>query len=146
MGRHGQKTGAGYYKYDANRKRMVDPEIEALIRSEAEALQIKQRHIPADEIVERCLLRLANEGAKILEEGIALRASDCDTMYLNGYGFPAWRGGPMWQVDNVFGMKKAAERIKAYEAKYGARWKIAPLIEKLAAEGGTFAALDAKKK
>ena len=146
MGRHGQKTGAGYYKYDDKRKRMVDPEIEALIRAEAEALQIKQRTIPADEIVERCLLRLANEGAKILEEGIALRASDCDTMYLNGYGFPAWRGGPMWQVDNVIGMKKAAERIKAYEAKYGARWKIAPLIEKLAAEGGTFAALDAKKK
>lgn len=146
MGRHGQKTGAGYYKYDANRKRIVDPEIEALIKAEAEALQIKQRHIPADEIVERSLLRLANEGAKILQEGIALRASDIDTMYLNGYGFPAWRGGPMWQVDNVIGMQKAAERIKAYEAKYGARWKIAPLIEKLAAEGGTFAGLDAKKK
>src|SRR5262245_30240636 len=88
MGRHGQKTGAGYYKYDDKRKRMVDPEIEALIRAEAEALQIKQRHIPAEEIVERCLLRLANEGAKIVEEGIALRASDCDVMYLNGYGFP----------------------------------------------------------
>ena len=100
MGRHGQKTGAGYYKYDADRKRQVDPEIEALIRAEAEALQIKQRPIPAEEIVERCLLRLANEGAKILEEGIALSASDIDTMYLNGYGFPAWRGGPMWQVDN----------------------------------------------
>jgi 3-hydroxyacyl-CoA dehydrogenase len=146
MGRHGQKTGAGYYKYDANRKRQVDPEIEALIRSEAEALQVKQRSIPADEIVERSLLRLANEGARILEEGIALRASDIDTMYLNGYGFPAWRGGPMWQVDNVIGMQKAAERIKAYEAKYGARWKIAPLIERLAAENGTFAALDAKKE
>jgi 3-hydroxyacyl-CoA dehydrogenase len=146
MGRLGQKTGAGYYKYDANRKRQNDPEIEALIRAEGEALQIKQRSIPGDEIVERSLLRLANEGAKILEEGIALRASDIDTMYLNGYGFPAWRGGPMWQVDNVIGMKKAAERIKAYEAKYGARWKIAPLIEKLAAENGTFAALDAKKK
>lgn len=146
MGRLGQKTGAGYYKYDANRKRQNDPEIEALIRAEGEALQIKQRSIPGDEIVERSLLRLANEGAKILDEGIALRASDIDTMYLNGYGFPAWRGGPMWQVDNVIGMKKAAERIKAYEAKYGARWKIAPLIEKLAAENGTFAALDGKKK
>lgn len=146
MGRLGQKTGAGYYKYDANRKRQNDPEIEALIRAEGEALQIKQRSIPGDEIVERSLLRLANEGAKILQEGIALRASDIDTMYLNGYGFPAWRGGPMWQVDNVIGMQKAAERIKAYEAKYGARWKIAPLIEKLAAENGTFAALDAKKK
>ncbi len=145
MGRHGQKTGAGYYKYDSNRKRQVDPEIEALIRAEAEALQIKQRHIPAEEIVERCLLRLANEGAKILEEGIALRASDCDVMYLNGYGFPAWRGGPMWQADNM-GLEKVAQKIKAYEAKYGSRWKIAPLVEKLAAEGSTFAALDAKKK
>ena len=146
MGRHGQKTGAGYYKYDENRKRIVDREIEALIRAEAEALQIKQRQIPADEIVERSLLRLANEGAKILEEGIALRSSDIDTMYLNGYGFPAWRGGPMWQVDNVIGMKKAAERIKAYEARYGARWKIAPLLDKLAAAGSTFAALEAKHK
>jgi 3-hydroxyacyl-CoA dehydrogenase len=146
MGRHGQKTGAGYYKYDENRKRMVDPQIEALIRAEAEALQIKQRHIPADEIVERSLLRLANEGAKILEEGIALRASDIDTMYLNGYGFPAWRGGPMWQVDNVIGLQKAAQRIKAYEAKYGARWKIAPLLDRLAADGASFASLDAKKK
>jgi len=146
MGRHGQKTGAGYYKYDANRKRINDPEIEALIRAEAEALQIKQRHIPAEEIVERCLLRLANEGAKIVEEGIALRASDCDVMYLNGYGFPAWRGGPMWQVDNVIGMRNAAEKIKAYAAKYGARWKIAPLIERLAAESATFAGVDAKKK
>ena len=146
MGRHGQKTGAGYYRYDASRKRINDPEIEALIRAEAEALQIKQRHIPAEEVVERCLLRLANEGAKIVEEGIALRASDCDVMYLNGYGFPAWRGGPMWQVDNVISMKNAAEKIKAYAAKYGARWKIAPLIERLAAEGGTFAGVDAKKK
>jgi 3-hydroxyacyl-CoA dehydrogenase len=146
MGRHGQKTGAGYYKYDANRRRQVDPEIEALIRAEAEALQIKQRQIPAEEIVERCLLRLANEGAKILEEGIALRASDIDTMYLNGYGFPAWRGGPMWQVDNVIGIKAAAEKIKAYESKYGPRWKIAPLLDKLAAEAGTFAGLDAKQK
>ena len=143
MGRLGQKTGAGYYRYDANRKRQVDPEIEALIRAEAEALQIKQRSIPAEEIVERCLLRLANEGAKILEEGIALRASDIDTMYLNGYGFPAWRGGPMWQADQM-GLKKVAERIKLYAAKHGERWKIAPLIERLAAEGQTFAALDAK--
>jgi acyl-CoA reductase-like NAD-dependent aldehyde dehydrogenase len=118
-----------------------DPDVAmgALIRAEAESLQIRQRHIPAEEIVERCLLRLANEGARILEEGIALRASDCDTMYLNGYGFPGWRGGPMWQVDNVIGMKAAAEKIKAYEARYGARWKIAPLIERLAKEGGTFA-------
>jgi 3-hydroxyacyl-CoA dehydrogenase len=145
MGRHGQKTGAGFYKYDANRKRQPDPEIEALIRAEAAAQHIKQRKIPAEEIVERSLLRLANEGAKILAEGIALRASDIDTMYLNGYGFPAWRGGPMWQADHT-GLGKVAERIKAYQARYGDRWKIAPLIEKLAADGGSFAALDKKKR
>src|SRR4030095_14774676 len=123
MGRHGQKTGAGYYKYDDKRKRMVDPEIEALIRAEAEALQIKQRHIPAEEIVERCLLRLANEGAKILEEGIALRASDCDVMYLNGYGFPAWRGGPMWQGDNGIGMRNPAAKKQGNAGEYGGRWE-----------------------
>jgi 3-hydroxyacyl-CoA dehydrogenase len=145
MGRHGQKTGAGYYRYDASRKRINDPEIEALIRAEAEALQIKQRHIPAEEVVERCLLRLANEGAKILAEGIALRASDIDTMYLNGYGFPAWRGGPMWQADHI-GLAKVADRIEAYHAAYGDRWKIAPLISKLAAEGSSFAALDKSKR
>ncbi|MET0193638.1 MAG: 3-hydroxyacyl-CoA dehydrogenase NAD-binding domain-containing protein, partial [Hyphomicrobiaceae bacterium] len=145
MGRHGQKTGAGFYKYDANRKRQPDPEIAALIRAEAAAQHIKQRKIPSEEIVERSLLRLANEGAKILAEGIALRASDIDTMYLNGYGFPAWRGGPMWQADHM-GLAKVAERIKAYQARYGDRWKIAPLIEKLAADGGSFAALDKKKR
>jgi 3-hydroxyacyl-CoA dehydrogenase len=145
MGRLGQKTGAGFYKYDANRKRQRDPEIEALIRAEAEALQIKQRPVPAEEIVERSLLRLANEGAKILAEGIALRASDIDTMYLNGYGFPAWRGGPMWQADHI-GLAKVADRIEAYHAAYGDRWKIAPLISKLAAEGSSFAALDKSKR
>ena len=145
MGRHGQKTGTGFYKYDANRKRQADPEIEALIRAEAQAQNTKQRPVPAEEIVERSLLRLANEGAKILAEGIALRASDIDTMYLNGYGFPAWRGGPMWQADHT-GLAKVADRIRAYHAAYGERWKIAPLIEKLAAEGGSFAALDKKKR
>jgi 3-hydroxyacyl-CoA dehydrogenase len=145
MGRLGQKTGAGFYKYDANRKRQRDPEIEALIRAQGEAQQVRQKAISADEVVERSLLRLANEGAKILAEGIALRASDIDTMYLNGYGFPAWRGGPMWQADHV-GLAKVAERIKAYQAQYGDRWKIAPLIEKLAADGGSFAELDKKKR
>src|SRR4029453_18706936 len=119
MGRHGQKTGAGYYKYDENRKRMVDPEIEALIRAEAEALQIKQRHIPADEIVERSLLRLANEGAKILEEGIALRASDIDTMYLNGYGFPAWRRAPVGEAGKGVGTE---DRRRAHQGLRGQVW------------------------
>ena len=138
MGRHGQKTGAGYYKYEG-RTRIPDPAIVAMFEDEARAQQINRRTLPAEEIVERCLLRLANEGAQLLDEGIALRASDIDTIYLTGYGFPAWRGGPMWQIENAIGLKQAAERIKAYEAKHGPRWKLAPLIDRLAREGGSLA-------
>ncbi len=138
MGRHGQKTGAGYYTYGADRKRTSDPMVEQMFAKEAAAQGLSNRKPEADEIVERCLLRLANEGMKILEEGIALRASDIDTIYLNGYGFPGWRGGPMWQIEEM-GLAKAAEKIKAYEARHGARWKIAPLLDKLAASGGKLA-------
>ena len=138
MGRHGQKTGAGYYTYGADRKRTSDPMIEQMFAKEAAAQGLSNRKPEADEIVERCLLRLANEGMKILEEGIALRASDIDTIYLNGYGFPGWRGGPMWQIEEM-GLAKAAEKVKAYEARHGARWKIAPLLNKLAASGGKLA-------
>jgi 3-hydroxyacyl-CoA dehydrogenase len=137
MGRHGQKTGAGYYKYDKDRKRMVDPEIEALIRAEAEALQIRQRHIPADEIVERSLLRLANEGAKILEEGIALRASDIDVVYVYGYGFPRYRGGPMFYAQSV-GLDRVHGAVSRFHQQHGHFWQPAPLLERLAREGGSF--------
>jgi len=138
MGRHGQKTGAGYYIYGTDRKRTPDPAIEAIFREEAAKLGIPPRNTKpsADEIVERCLLRLINEGAKILDEGIALRASDIDTIYLTGYGFPAWRGGPMWHAENIIGLKTAAERIRAYDKQYGPRWRIAPLLERLAAGSG----------
>jgi 3-hydroxyacyl-CoA dehydrogenase len=138
MGRHGQKTGAGYYIYGTDRKRTPDPAIEAIFREEAAKLGIPQRNTKpsADEIVERCLLRLINEGAKILDEGIAVRASDIDTIYLTGYGFPAWRGGPMWYAENIIGLKTAAERIRAYDKQYGPRWRIAPLLERLAAGSG----------
>lgn len=140
MGRHGQKTGAGYYTYGADRKRVSDPAIEALFAEEAKAQGIAQRNtISADEIVERCLLRLANEGAILLDEGIALRASDIDTIYLTGYGFPAWRGGPMWQIEHAMGLKSAAEKVRSYEAKYGPRWKLAPLLDRLARDGGSLA-------
>jgi 3-hydroxyacyl-CoA dehydrogenase len=135
MGRHGQKTGAGLYTYGADRKRQSDPMIEEMFAKEAAAQGLSNRKPGADEIVERCLLRLANEGVKILDEGIALRASDIDTIYLNGYGFPGWRGGPMWQIEEM-GLAKAAEKIKAYEGRHGGRWKVAPLLEKLAASGG----------
>jgi 3-hydroxyacyl-CoA dehydrogenase len=138
MGRHGQKTGAGMYTYGADRKRQSDPQIEAMFSKEGAAQGRSNRKPDADEIVERCLLRLANEGAQILDEGIALRASDIDTIYLNGYGFPGWRGGPMWQIEEM-GLAKVVEKVKAYEARHGARWKIAPLLERLAASGSKLA-------
>jgi 3-hydroxyacyl-CoA dehydrogenase len=141
-GRHGQKTKAGMYLYPDGRTRTVDPKVTDMFRAEAAKQGVAHRNgITAEEIVERGLLRLINTGAEILAEGIAQRASDIDTIYLNGYGFQSWRGGPMWQADHI-GLKVVAEKIKAYEAKYGARWKAAALIEKLAADDGTFAARD----
>jgi 3-hydroxyacyl-CoA dehydrogenase len=145
QGRFGQKTGAGYYKYTGDRKRELDPAIIDMFRAEAARQGIvRRKDIVADEIVERCLLRLINSGARVLDEGIAIRASDIDTVYLNGYGFPAWRGGPMWQAD-IMGLSNVAERINAYAAKHGARWTIAPLIERLASENGSFASIDQAK-
>jgi len=141
-GRWGQKTGAGYYKYGADRKRIPDPDIVARFRAEAAKQGIQPRNgIPAEEIAERALLRLVNTGAQILDEGIAYRASDLDTIYLNGYGFMPWRGGPMWQADHL-GLAHVAERIRHYEKLYGERWTIAPLLDRLAKEGSTFAAWD----
>jgi 3-hydroxyacyl-CoA dehydrogenase len=141
-GRHGQKTGAGIYTYGGDRKRTADPKVIDMFRAEAAKQGVAHRNgISADEIVERGLLRLINTGAEILEEGIAMRASDIDTIYLNGYGFLSWRGGPMWQADNM-GLGVVADKIRNYEKKYGKRWKIAPLLERLANVGGTFAAHD----
>ncbi len=138
IGRHGQKTGKGYYVYGADRKRTEDPEVAAIFAEEAAKLGIARNSRPsAEEIVERCLLRLVNEGFNILEEGVAQRASDIDTIYLTGYGFPAWRGGPMWQAETIIGLAAVAEKIKAYETRFGSRWKIAPLLERMAASGGT---------
>jgi 3-hydroxyacyl-CoA dehydrogenase len=144
-GRHGQKTGAGIYVYGADRKRTVDPKVTDMYRAEAARQGIAHRNgITAEEIVERGLLRLINTGADILDEGIAMRASDIDTIYLNGYGFLAWRGGPMWQAD-AMSLTTVADKIRAYEKKYGARWKLAPLIARLANVGGSFAAFDKAK-
>ncbi len=137
LGRFGQKTGAGYYRYEAgNRKRIPDPEIEALIvRASAEA-GITRREISDQEILERCVYQLVNTGAKILEERIAQRASDIDIVYLFGYGFPRYRGGPMFYADCV-GLDNVLAAIKRYEA-IGPQWKPAALLAKLAAEGGRF--------
>jgi 3-hydroxyacyl-CoA dehydrogenase len=138
LGRYGQKTGAGWYKYDENRRAMPDPEVAELVRKWAAEAGIPQRQISAEEIVDRCLYALVNEGARILEEGYALRAADIDIIYLNGYGFPAYRGGPMWYADTV-GLKKVYHRICELRRQHGELWTPAPLLKQLADQGKTFA-------
>jgi 3-hydroxyacyl-CoA dehydrogenase len=141
MGRQGQKNGLGWYIYGADRRAQPDPEVTALVRQWALEAGIPQRDISADEIVERCVYALINEGARILEEGFALRAGDIDIVYLNGYGFPAHRGGPMFYADTV-GLKKIYERICQFHEQHGMLWEPAPLLKRLAQEGRTFASLD----
>jgi 3-hydroxyacyl-CoA dehydrogenase len=139
MGRYGQKTGAGWYKYDEKRCAIPDPEVNQMVRRWAAEAGIEQREITPAEIVDRCIYALVNEGARILEEGIALRAVDIDIIYLNGYGFPAYRGGPMWYADTV-GLKKVYGRICEFRERHGELWEPAPLLQELAEAGGTFAA------
>jgi len=144
MGRFGQKTGAGWYKYDENRLAIPDPEVAAWIRQWSSEGGIPQRQISADEIVDRCVYALVNEGARILEEGYALRAVDIDIIYLNGYGFPAYRGGPMWYADTV-GLKKVYDRVTEFQRVHGELWEPAPLLKQLAAQGRSFADFDREK-
>ena len=143
MGRYGQKTSRGIYLYEeGSRIPLPDPEVSELIRSEAEALGVEQRDINQQEIIERCIYALVVEGAKILEEGIALRASDIDVVWANGYGFPRFRGGPMFYADTV-GLDTVYETVCRFRDEFGGQyWTPPELLKKLAAEGGTFAALD----
>ncbi len=141
LGRLGQKTGRGWYTYDESRKAAPDPVVIDLIRSSAASAGVPQRSFTDQEIVERCLYALINEGAKVLDEGFVERASDIDVIYANGYGFPAWRGGPMFFADRV-GLRVIHDRIAAFHAEHGARWSPAPLLARLAASGGSFRALD----
>jgi 3-hydroxyacyl-CoA dehydrogenase len=139
MGRFGQKTGAGYYRYEAgNRTPIPDPEIDALIASCSAEAGIERRAITDEEIVERTMYALINEGAKILEEGVAQRASDIDLIYVNGYGFPAWRGGPMFLADTI-GLDKVYAKVQEFHAKHGDYWLPSPLLKRLAESGKTFA-------
>jgi 3-hydroxyacyl-CoA dehydrogenase len=144
MGRLGQKTSAGWYRYDEQRKAIPDPGIEDLIKKTAREAGVPKRTISDEEILERCIYSMINEGARILEEGYALRASDIDTVYLTGYGFPSYRGGPMWYADTV-GVKQVYDRVGSFRQKFGELWEPAPLLARLAAEGRTFASLDAEK-
>lgn len=140
MGRLGQKSGAGYYKYDPQtRARLVDPEVTELIKKQAADLGITQREISDEEIVARLFYPLINEGARILEEGIAQRPSDIDIVYLYGYAFPVAKGGPMYYADEV-GLKNVYDTICKYRDEQDAEfWQPAPLLEKLAKSGSSFA-------
>jgi 3-hydroxyacyl-CoA dehydrogenase len=145
MGRFGQKTGAGWYRYEAgSRTPAPDPEVERLIEEAARKAGIVRRKISPEEIVERTVYALVNEGARILDEGMALRAGDIDVIYMNGYGFPAYRGGPMWYADTV-GLKTVHERVRAFERQHGALWAPAPLLARLAESSKTFADWDREK-
>ena len=139
-GRFGQKTGAGWYRYEAGKRDPIpDPVVEALIEQHREDKGITARKVSDDEVVERCMYALVNEGARILDEGIAARASDIDVVYLNGYGFPPHRGGPMLYADTV-GLPNVLRTLRRFAAEPGAdvSWQPAALLVKLADAGRTF--------
>ncbi len=137
-GRRGQKNGRGYYVYDPEtRTPTPDAEVEQLIRDFAVGKGIEQREVTDQEVLERLLYPMVNEGAKILDEGIAIRGSDIDVVWVNGYGWPVYRGGPMYWADQV-GLAEIVEKIRGYRDSLGGRhWELSPLLERLAAEGGT---------
>ncbi|MEP4378799.1 MAG: 3-hydroxyacyl-CoA dehydrogenase NAD-binding domain-containing protein [Alphaproteobacteria bacterium] len=137
-GRFGIKAGQGWYAYeDGGRRPQPDPEVEAIAAAVAKAQGIARRDISDDEIRARCLYAAINEGAKILDEGIAARASDIDVMWLYGFAFPRWRGGIMHMADEI-GLGEILDRVRAFEAAHGKLWAPSPLLERLVAEGGSF--------
>ncbi len=135
-GRLGQKSGKGFYRYEG-RTRIVDPEVTALIEVVSRELGIRRREIPDEEILDRLLHPLVNEGARILEEGIAIRAGDIDVVYVYGYGFPAYKGGPMFWAEQA-GLARVVDTMRRLAPTHGARWRPAPLLERLAAAGRGF--------
>jgi 3-hydroxyacyl-CoA dehydrogenase len=141
LGRFGQKTGSGWYRYDGNdRTPIPDPEIEALITSTSDELGIERRAIGDDEILERCLYPLINEGAKILDEGLAQRPLDIDIIWIHGYGFPRYLGGPMFHADAV-GLDKILGTMTKLHDTHGEELVPAPLLARLVRDGKSFADL-----
>jgi len=137
MDRRGQKTGAGYYDYDENRVAHPSPVTEKVIKDFVAKSGVNARHITDEEILERCIYPMVNEGAKILEEGKAIRPSDIDIVWQNGYGWPAYRGGPMFYGDQV-GLDKVLAKMKEFQGAMGDQFKPSALLEKLVAEGKRF--------
>jgi len=138
LGRYGQKTGAGWYRYEAgSRTRIPDPLVEDIAAEEAARLGVRRRAITDEEIIARIMTALANEGARVIEEGYATRASDIDVVYVHGFGFPRHRGGPMFYADTV-GLPTVLARVEAYRQQFGDYWRPSPLLAQLAIEGRGF--------
>lgn len=140
LGRFGQKTGAGYYRHEGGKK-SIDPIVTDLVEKASAARGLTRVHVAPERIQSRVLATMANEGAKILGEGIAARPSDIDVVLVHGYGFPAWRGGPMHAAD-AMGLGEILETVRAMQAESGPGWEPAPLLERLVAEGRDFASLN----
>ena len=141
LGRFGQKSGKGWYRYEAgDRSPRRDPDVERFIVEESVRMGLERRPMTEDEIIKRCLYGMVNEGAKLLEQGIALRPGDIDITYLTGYGFPAHHGGPMHLADQI-GLDEVLADIRRFHAQDGFWWTPAPLLEKLVREGKSFADL-----
>jgi 3-hydroxyacyl-CoA dehydrogenase len=138
MGRFGQKTGAGYYRYEeSDRTPKPDPEVEKIILEVSKQMGLQRRAISDDEILARLLYPMINEGAKILEEKLAIRASDIDVIWVYGYGWPVYRGGPMFYADSI-GLKVIRDRLLDWQRQHGDVWKPADLLSRLAADGKGF--------
>jgi 3-hydroxyacyl-CoA dehydrogenase len=143
MGRYGQKTGAGWYRYEpGSRARIPDPLIDSLAEEAARRRGVTRRTIAGDEILARITTALANEGARILDEGYATRASDVDVIYCNGFGFPRYRGGPMFYAETI-GLDTVLARVNEYRARFGEHWRASALLERLVAGGRGFGESDA---
>ncbi|MDE0779680.1 MAG: 3-hydroxyacyl-CoA dehydrogenase NAD-binding domain-containing protein [Alphaproteobacteria bacterium] len=137
LDRYGQKTGAGWYAYEDGRKAVPDPLIETMLTDRSAEMGINRRGISDEEIMQRCVYSLINEGAKILEENLAIRSSDVDVIWLHGYGFPRWRGGPMFYADTV-GLPDVVATLDRFHAEWGDKWAPTALLRELAEAGSTF--------
>lgn len=145
LGRLGQKSGIGWYRYDqGDRTPIDDPQLERIAADYAGRRGIARRRIGDEEILERCLLGVINEGARLIEKGIALRPSDIDIVYVTGYGFPDWRGGPLYLADKI-GLPQILDRVRYYNERLAPYWEPAPLLERLCAAGGNFASVQASR-
>jgi 3-hydroxyacyl-CoA dehydrogenase len=132
-GRFGQKSGKGFYIYDENRNKLPDNDVEKIIQEFADNKQIKRREIEKDEILKRCLYPMINEGFKILDEGMAIRASDIDIIWINGYGWPIYEGGPMF-YGNLIGYDKILSWLQDMEKEHGSDFSPSPYLEKVVEE------------